>query len=61
MLIVVIYVSISYSRIGICIPKGIFGFYISRESVAISQCTVIVVIANRLVERVYTKLRLVFT
>jgi len=61
MLIIVIYVSISYSRVRICILKGVFGFYVSRESVAVSQCTVTVVIANRLVKRVYTKLRLVFT
>jgi len=61
MLIVVIYVSISYNRVRICIPKGIFSFYIGRESVAVSQCTITVVIANRLVERVYIKLRLVFT
>jgi len=61
MLIVVIYVGISYSRVGICIFKGVFGFYIGRESVAVGQCTVVVVVANRLVERVYIKLRLVFT
>jgi len=59
-LIVVIYISISYNGVRICIPKGVFSFYVSRESVAISQCTVAVVVANRLVERVYTKLRLVF-
>jgi len=60
MLIIIIYVSISYNGVGICIPKGVFGFYIGGESVAVSQCTVAVVVANRLVERVYTKLRLVF-
>jgi len=60
MLIVVIYVGISYSGIRICILKGVFGFCVGGESVAVSQCTVAVVIANRLVERVYTKLRLVF-
>jgi len=60
MLIIVIYVSISYSRVRICIPKGVFGFYIGRESVAVGQCTITVVVANRLVERIYTKLRLVF-
>jgi len=60
MLIVVIYVGISYSGVRIYIPKGVFGFYVSGESVAVSQCTVAVVVANRLVERVYTKLRLVF-
>ena len=36
MLIVVIYVSISYSGVRICIPKGVFGFYIGGESVAVS-------------------------
>jgi len=61
MLIIVIYISISYSGVRICIPKGVFGFYVGGESVAVSQCTVVVVVANRLVERVYTKLRLVFT
>jgi len=61
MLIVVIYVSISYNRVRICIPKGVFSFCVSRESVAVSQCTVAVVVANRLVERIYIKLRLVFT
>ena len=61
MLIVVIYVSISYNRVRIYILKGIFSFYIGGESVAVSQCTVAVVVANKLVERVYTKLRLVFT
>ena len=61
MLIVVIYISISYSGVRICIPKGVFGFYIDRESVAVGQYTVAVVVANRLMERVYTKLRLVFT
>jgi len=60
MLIVVIYISISYSRIGIYIPKGVFGFYVGGESVAVSQYTVAVVVVNRLVERVYIKLRLVF-
>jgi len=60
MLIVVIYVSINYNGVRICIPKGVFGFYISGESVAVSQYTVAVVVANRLVERVYIKLRLVF-
>jgi len=60
MLIIVIYISISYSGVGICIFKGIFSFYISGESVAVGQCTVTVVVANRLIERVYTKLRLVF-
>jgi len=60
MLIIVIYVSISYNKVRICIPKGVFGFYVGGESVAVSQCTVAVVVANRLVERVYTKLRLVF-
>jgi len=60
MLIVVIYVGISYSGVGICIPIGVFGFYIGGEFVAVGQCTVAVVVANRLVERVYTKLRLVF-
>ena len=61
MLIVIIYVSISYNGVRICIPKGIFSFHISGESVAVSQCTVTVVVANRLVERAYTKLHLVFT
>jgi len=61
MLIVVIYINISYSGVRIYIPKGVFSFYIGGESVAISQCTVTVVVANRLVERVYIKLRLVFT
>jgi len=61
MLIVVIYVSISYNKVRIYIPKGIFSFYIGRESVAVSQCTIAVVVANRLVERVYIKLRLIFT
>ena len=61
MLIIVIYVSISYSGVKICIPKGVFSFYIGGESVAVSQCIVVVVVANRLVERVYTKLHLVFT
>ena len=60
-LIIVIYVSISYSGVRICIFKGVFGFYIGRESVTVNQCTVIMVVANRLMERVYTKLRLVFT
>jgi len=60
MLIVVIYVGISYNGVGIYIPKSVFSFYIGRESVAVSQCTVAVVVANRLVELVYTKLRLVF-
>ena len=60
-LIIVIYVSISYSGVGIYIPKGVFGFYVGGESVAVSQCIIVVVIANRLVERVYIKLRLVFT
>ena len=60
-LIIVIYVSISYNRVRIYIPKGIFGFYVGGESIAISQYTVAMVMANRLVERVYTKLRLVFT
>jgi len=60
MLIVVIYVSISYSGVRICILKSVFSFYIGGESVAVSQCTVAVVVANRLVERVYIKLRLVF-
>jgi len=59
-LIIVIYISISYSGVKICILKGVFGFYVGGESVTVSQCTVAVVIANRLVERVYTKLRLVF-
>jgi len=61
MLIIVIYISISYSGVKICIPKGVFSFYIGRESVAVSQYTVAVIVANKLVERVYTKLRLVFT
>jgi len=61
MLIIVIYINISYNGVKIYIPKGVFGFYIGGESVAVSQCTVAVVMANRLVERVYTKLRLVFT
>jgi len=61
MLIVVIYVSISYSGVRIYIPKGVFSFCVGGESVAVSQCTVAVVVANKLVERVYTKLRLVFT
>jgi len=60
MLIVIIYVSISYSGVRIYIPKGVFSFYVSGESVAVGQCTVAVVMANKLVERVYTKLRLVF-
>jgi len=29
--------------------------------VAVSQCTIVVVVASRLVERVYTRLRLVIT
>jgi len=61
MLIVIIYVSISYNGVRICIPKGVFGFYVGGESVAVGQYTVAVVVANRLMERVYTKLRLVFT
>ena len=36
MLIVVIYVSISYNRVGIYIPKGVFRVYISGEFVAVS-------------------------
>ena len=60
MLIVIIYVSISYNRVRIYIPKAVFGFYVSGESVTVSQCTVAVVVANRLVEHIYTKLRLVF-
>jgi len=60
MLIVIIYVSISYNGIRICIPKGVFSFCVSGESVTVSQCTIAVVVANRLVERVYIKLRLVF-
>jgi len=36
MLIVVIYVGISYNGVGICIPKGVFGFYVGGESVAVS-------------------------
>jgi len=60
-LIIVIYVSISYNGVGICIPKGVFGFCVGGESIAVGQCTITVVVANRLVERVYTKLRLVFT
>jgi len=35
-LIVVIYVNISYSGVRICILKGIFSFYIGREFVAVS-------------------------
>ena len=61
MLIIVIYVNISYNGVRIYIPKGVFGFYVGGESVTVSQCTVAVVVANRLVECVYTKLRLVFT
>jgi len=61
MLIIVIYISISYSGVRIYIPKGVFSFYVGGESVTVNQCTVTVVIANRLVERIYTKLRLVFT
>jgi len=60
MLIVIIYVSISYSGVKIYIPKGVFSFYVGGESVAVSQCTVAVVMANRLVERIYIKLCLVF-
>jgi len=36
-----------------------FGFCLGGESVALSQCTVAVVMANRLVEYAYTRLRLV--
>jgi len=36
-----------------------FSFYLGRESVAVSQCTVAVVVASGLVERAYTKLHLV--
>jgi len=61
MLIIVIYVSISYSGVRIYIFKAVFSFYIGGESVTVSQCIVTVVVANRLVERVYTKLYLVFT
>jgi len=61
MLIIVIYVSISYNGVGICIPKGVFGFCVGGESVAFSQCTVAVVVASGLVERAYTGLHLVFT
>jgi len=61
MLIVVIYSSISYNRVGIYILKAVFSFYISGESITVSQFTVIIVMANRLVERIYTKLHLVFT
>jgi len=38
-----------------------FGFCLSRESVAFSQCTIVVVVASGLVERVYIRLRLVIT
>ena len=61
MLIVIIYVNINYSRVRICIPKGVFSFYIGGESVAVSQCIIVIVVANKLVERVYIKLHLVFT
>jgi len=61
MLIVVIYVSISYNGVGICIPKAVFGFYVGGESIAVSQCIIAVVVANKLVERIYIKLCLVFT
>jgi len=59
-LIVVLYVSINYSGVRICTLKAIFIFYISGKSVAVSQCTVAVVVASGLVERIYIKLRLVF-
>jgi len=36
MLIAVIYISISYSGVRIYIPKGVFSFYVSGESVAVS-------------------------
>jgi len=36
MLIVIIYVNISYSGIGIYILKGVFGFCVGGESVAVS-------------------------
>ena len=36
MLIVIIYVSISYSEVRIYIPKGVFGFCVGGESVAVS-------------------------
>jgi len=61
MLIIVIYINISYNGVRIYIPKGVFGFYVGGESVAVSQCTIAVVVANKLVEHIYTKLRLVFT
>ena len=38
-----------------------FGYCLSVESVAVSQCTVTVVVASKLVERACTKLRLVIT
>ena len=36
MLIVVIYVSISYNRVGICILKSVFSFYVSGEFITVS-------------------------
>ena len=36
MLIVVLYINISYNRVKIYILKAIFSFYISGESVAVS-------------------------
>ena len=61
MLIVVIYISISYNGVRIYILKGVFSFYIGGKSIAVSQCTVVVVVANRLVKRIYIKLYLSFT
>jgi len=36
MLIVVIYINISYNKVRICILKGVFSFYISGESITVN-------------------------